>query len=105
MTEKKKPTKKAVEAVVSEETVNMVDNTTEALNLVREAYTAFENGITHLPYTVRLKSGVYFKTVNLVKDIKTVWADATISDKAVDNTYAITSGEEVIDYIVEIIQK
>lgn len=105
MTEKKKSTKKAVEAVVSEETPTMVDNTTEEFKLVREAYNAYMGDIKHEAYTVRLESGVYFKTVNLIKDLQTVWADAEIIEEAIDNKYPILSETEIVDYIVEITKK
>lgn len=106
MPKKNKIATEAIERPVKPQNTNLVSTTKEPQNLVRMAYTAYEGNVKHEPYNVRLKSGVYFKTVNLVKDIKGVWPDAVISDIKDNNVYTIyNENNDVLDYIVEIIKK
>lgn len=101
MTKNNKSTKKGVEASVSEETPIVVVDTKETQKSVKTAPAAFESNVEHEALTVKLKSGLYFKTKNLLKDLSTVWTNVKIGEETAEG-YQILSDDEVVDYITSI---
>ena len=78
-------------------------STEETTNKITVAYDAYNNDTRHEALTIRLKSGLYFKTVRLYNDLQSVYGtDIVVNSKKSKNGYSISVNKKVVDYITEI---
>lgn len=97
------PRKKTVKPVEAVTEIDTTTNTEEPSNPVREAYKASEGNIRHIPYAVKLQSGLYFKTVHLIEDLQTIYPECEVSTtKTAKKGYAIKVENKIKDYILDI---
>lgn len=97
------PRKKTVKPVEASTEVEAVKTTQEPSNAVREAYKASESNMRHIPYAVKLQSGLYFKTVHLIEDLQTIYPECEVSTtKTAKKGYAIKVKNKIKDYILDI---